>query len=256
MNTNPTHVTLLRNYNYAQTAIPDSFVDDPDQARARLGLSVEYTTKVPKPEWKSKFEKGGFIAGSRLVDDTSRYPGSFRPLQREAMRKSTAAPTIFKPVKVKDEVYCDGGIVASNPTSIAFHEARTLFPDVPVEMIVSIGTGGFVEEKRSPRSGWDAMFWQILNSATDAEHVHHFMDDAFGTGSPTSYYRFNPCIGLPNDFPIAETDPETLGKLFNLTERYLQEPKQQKKLEDIRNILDGRRGWRKLLPRVTPKEKP
>jgi hypothetical protein len=47
----------------------------------------------------------------------------------------TAAPTIFKPVKVKDVLYCDGGIVASNPTGIAIHEAKTLFPDVPIELV-------------------------------------------------------------------------------------------------------------------------
>ena len=39
-------------------------------------------------------------------------------------------------------MYCDGGIVASNPAAVAVHEARALFPDIPIEMIVSVGTGG------------------------------------------------------------------------------------------------------------------
>ena len=63
-------------------------------------------------------------------------------LQRYALRASTAAPTVFKPVMMGGEMYCDGGIVASNPTAVAVHEARALFPDIPIEMIVSIGTGG------------------------------------------------------------------------------------------------------------------
>jgi calcium-independent phospholipase A2-gamma len=49
---------------------------------------------------------------------------------------------MFKPVVMGGEVYCDGGIVASNPTAVAIHEVRTLFPDIPIEMVVSIGTGG------------------------------------------------------------------------------------------------------------------
>lgn len=63
-------------------------------------------------------------------------------LQRIALRASTAAPTVFKPVSMGGEIYCDGGIVASNPSAVAIHEARTLFPDVPIEMVVSCGTGG------------------------------------------------------------------------------------------------------------------
>ena len=68
--------------------------------------------------------------------------GSFRVLQRAALRATTAAPTFFKPVLMSGELYCDGGIVASNPTAVAIHEARTLFPDIPIEMVVSCGTGG------------------------------------------------------------------------------------------------------------------
>lgn len=126
------------------------------------------------------------------------------------MRKSTAAPTIFKPVKVKKVVYTDGGIVASNPTGIAIHEARTLFPNVPIEMVVSIGTGGFTEErfslteKRFSPEGWNAIIGQIVNSACDAERIHHVIEDmaASGGGGGMKYYRFNPVIGNAQDFPI------------------------------------------------------
>ena len=72
------------------------------------------------------------------------FAGSFRVLQRYALRASTAAPTVFKPVMMGGEMYCDGGIVASNPAAVAVHEARALFPDIPIEMIVSVGTGGKV----------------------------------------------------------------------------------------------------------------
>jgi calcium-independent phospholipase A2-gamma len=72
------------------------------------------------------------------------------------------------------EMYCDGGIVASNPTAIAIHEARNLFPDIPIELVVSIGTGGFLEQKSAPRIGWDGIINQIIGSATDGEQIRRF----------------------------------------------------------------------------------
>lgn len=66
-------------------------------------------------------------------------------MQRYALRASTAAPTVFKPVLMGGEMYCDGGIVASNPAAVAIHEARTLYPHVPIELVVSIGTGGTLQ---------------------------------------------------------------------------------------------------------------
>jgi hypothetical protein len=49
--------------------------------------------------------------------------------------------------------------------------------DVPVELIVSCGTGAFREEKRAPKLGWDAIITQIVNSATDGEATHEVLKD-------------------------------------------------------------------------------
>jgi calcium-independent phospholipase A2-gamma len=64
------------------------------------------------------------------------------------------------------DLFCDGGIGASNPTAVAIHEARILFPNIPIEMVVSCGTGAFVEESSTPRIGWDGIISQIIMSAT------------------------------------------------------------------------------------------
>lgn len=102
---------------------------------------------------------------------------------------------------------------ASNPSAIAIHEARTIFPDVPIELVVSIGTGGFTEQKSEPRIGWDGIIGQIILSATDAEQIHHLLEDVLGDGttaqgrssvSNTSYMRFNPTLGMPDEFPIGK----------------------------------------------------
>jgi len=259
MSSTPTHVALFRNYNYASDEIPDSFVVDAKQARIELGFPVEFTKQLPKSAKHQIFEENRFIQGSRLTDKGSRHPGSFRVLQRYALRASTAAPTVFKPVFMSGEMYCDGGIVASNPTAIAIHEARTVYPDIPIELVVSIGTGGFQEERKAPKLGWEGIVSQIVNSATDAERVHHLLEDILGSDrtfrghnsfSSTRYYRLNPNIGSPNsnNFPIDGTDPEKLAKLAQITEDYLLEPESQESLKEIRNILDGKRGWRKFLP--------
>jgi hypothetical protein len=117
---------------------------------------------------------------------------------------------------------------------------------------VSIGTGGFAEEKFSPKFGWDAIVGQIVNSACDGERIHHVLEDIVGEGGRNGkgmkYYRFNPLIGTPDAFPIDTKDPASLAQLYEITSNYLKEPEQMRKLKDIRNILDGKRGWRKLLP--------
>lgn len=76
--------------------------------------------------------------------------GSFRVTQKIALRATTAAPTFFKPLLSFDELYVDGGIVASNPTAVAVHEARTVYPGVPLELVVSVGTGGKEINRSSP----------------------------------------------------------------------------------------------------------
>ena len=50
--------------------------------------------------------------------------------QKIALRATTAAPTFFKPLLSFDELYVDGGIVASNPAAVAIHEARAVYPGV------------------------------------------------------------------------------------------------------------------------------
>lgn len=178
-------------------------------------------------------------------------------LQRYALRASTAAPTVFKPVLMGGEMYCDGGIVASNPTAIGIHEARSLFPDIPIELVVSIGTGGFLEQKSAPRIGWDGIIGQIVDSATDGEQIHHILEDILGEGgtaqlgqssvSNTLYMRFNPILGLPDEFPIDVTDPKKLEKLKQITRDYMNEPEQKRKLQNLADVLQGRRRFQKWL---------
>lgn len=250
MSSNPTHVALFRNYNYAGGELPDPFMVNPEDARENLDLPLQDEAKnIRMHDYPKKKDLTQPAPGTITPDNGSRHPGSFRVLQKYALRASTAAPTVFKPVLMGGEMYCDGGIVASNPSAIAIHEARTIFPDVPIELVVSIGTGGFKEQKSEPRIGWDGIIGQIINSATDGEQIHHILEDVLGDGttaqgmssvSNTSYMRFNPVLGMPDEFPIDVTDPEKLKQIKAITKAYMEDPEQQQKLQALSDILKGR----------------
>lgn len=57
----------------------------------------------------------------------SRYPGTFRVNTMTAVRATTAAPTFFTPVQWEGGLYCDGALVANNPTAIALQEAKVCY---------------------------------------------------------------------------------------------------------------------------------
>lgn len=188
MSSTTTNLALFRNYNYCGGEKHDNFVVRPEIARQRLNLLEQDVIKNGRNDPDT----------SGLSGTGSRHDGSFRILQRAALRASTAAPTVFKPVQMCGEMYSDGGLVASNPSAIAIHEARTLFPDVPIEVVVSCGTGQFLTEKVSPTFGWDGIIGQIVKSATDTSKTHHILEDILGQGhtvkggssvSGTKYYR-------------------------------------------------------------------
>jgi hypothetical protein len=125
-----------------------------------------------------------------------------------------------------------------------------------------------------PRVGWDGIVAQILDSATDAEQVHHAMEvreesgfqsilwyhfsnnsllclllgqDVFGEGttsqhsgtkvSATKYFRFNPLVGKPESFPIDEIDPDKLQELCDIVDRYMEEDEQKAKLKQLGDIV-------------------
>lgn len=60
-----------------------------------------------------------------------RYPGAFRVNTLTAVRATTAAPTFFTPVPWEGGLYCDGALVANNPTAIAIEEAKVSNPSQP-----------------------------------------------------------------------------------------------------------------------------
>lgn len=71
----------------------------------------------------------------------SRYAGTSEAQLWEALRASSAAPTFFSEIKVNGELHADGAMLANNPCAIALHEAKCIYPGVPIECVISLGNG-------------------------------------------------------------------------------------------------------------------
>ena len=64
----------------------------------------------------------------------------------------------------------DGGVLTNNPTAIAIHEARLLWPDVPIQCVISLGTGRYRPTgDPEPSVGLRDIIDKMVQSATDTE---------------------------------------------------------------------------------------
>ncbi|XP_068894278.1 calcium-independent phospholipase A2-gamma-like isoform X2 [Tenebrio molitor] len=106
----------------------------------------------------------------------SQYTGSYSHSIWEAVRASAAAPTYFEEFKLGNMLHQDGGILFNNPAAVAIHEARLLWPETPIQCVLSFGTGRTVPLPVDPNSktaimssSWKKKFYAIIESATDTE---------------------------------------------------------------------------------------
>jgi predicted acylesterase/phospholipase RssA len=77
------------------------------------------------------------LAGREMIDGT-REP----PLIWQAIEATSAAPLMFPRCNLgRGLQLVDGGFVTNDPTLIAIREAQALWPDRPIRLVVSLGTG-------------------------------------------------------------------------------------------------------------------
>eukprot|EP00744_Colponema_vietnamica_P010155 GILI01014383.1.p1 GENE.GILI01014383.1~~GILI01014383.1.p1 ORF type:complete len:377 (+),score=23.46 GILI01014383.1:90-1133(+) len=156
--------------------------------------------------------------GRSSVGETSRYSGSHSYKLWEAVRASTAAPSFFTEYIGDDKhIFQDGAILANNPSAIALHEARLLFPQpVRLECLVSLGCGSRISNNVES-VGWAQTLDNLVYGATNTDTVHSVLEDLL----PNSiYWRFNP--SLSQAVGLDESRPEKFVELQQVAQEFVQ----------------------------------
>lgn len=76
----------------------------------------------------------------------------------------------------------DGGLLLNNPSALAVHECKCLWPNVPLQCLISLGTGRYESEVKTnvTHTSLKAKLANVINSATDTEgwclKIHLYCD--------------------------------------------------------------------------------
>lgn len=167
------------------------------------------------------------------------------PLLAQAAYATAAAPTYFPPLALGSLCLVDGGVFASNPAMCAYAEARKLYPHERDFLLVSLGTGVYVQNRPCSKvESWGIVKWAVpitdvmLNSssATVDYQLRQLLGDE-------SYARFQ--TRLPADAAaMDDASGENLARLELIAKKAVED--HSAKLERVCRMLTRRD--LKLLP--------
>ncbi|XP_036376286.1 calcium-independent phospholipase A2-gamma-like [Megalops cyprinoides] len=162
----------------------------------------------------------------------SHYLGSCQHKLWQAIRASSAAPGYFQEFVLGNDLHQDGGLLINNPTALAIHECRCLWPNTPLQCVVSLGTGRFesLGKNSATYTSLKAKLSNVISSATDTEEVHTMLDALL---PPDTYFRFNPFMN--EDIALDESRREKLNLLQTEGMRYLE--RNEEKLRKAAGVL-------------------
>ncbi|XP_074050007.1 calcium-independent phospholipase A2-gamma [Macrotis lagotis] len=163
---------------------------------------------------------------------TSHYLGGCHHKIWQAIRASSAAPGYFAEYVLGNDLHQDGGLLLNNPTALAMHECKCLWPDTPLQCIVSLGTGRYEDDVRNNLTSTSlrSKLSTVINSATDTEEVHIMLD---GFLPPDTYFRINPV--MRENIPLDENRNEKLDILQLEGIQYLE--RNEEKMKKLAKIL-------------------
>ncbi|XP_035532827.1 calcium-independent phospholipase A2-gamma [Morone saxatilis] len=162
----------------------------------------------------------------------SHYLGDCKHKMWQAIRASSAAPGYFKEYVLGKDLHQDGGLLINNPTALAIHECKSLWPNTPLQCVLSLGTGRYetAGKNSTTYTSLKAKLTNVISSATDTEEVHTMLDALL---PPDTYFRFNPYMS--EDIPLNENRTEKLNFLKSEGERYLE--RNEAKLRKAASVL-------------------
>ncbi|XP_012734321.2 calcium-independent phospholipase A2-gamma isoform X1 [Fundulus heteroclitus] len=178
----------------------------------------------------------------------SHYLGDCDHKMWQAIRASSAAPGYFQEFVLGKDLHQDGGLLINNPTALAIHECKCLWPNAPLQCVLSLGTGRYetVGKNSTSYTSLKTKLAHVISSATDTEEVHTMLDALL---PPDTYFRFNPYMS--EDVPLNESRVEKLNLLKGEGERYLE--RNEAKLKKAARVLGQEKGviqrlaeWAKL----------
>ncbi|XP_019750363.1 calcium-independent phospholipase A2-gamma-like isoform X1 [Hippocampus comes] len=168
----------------------------------------------------------------------SHYLGGCQHQLWQAIRATSAAPGYFQEFPLGSDLHQDGGLLINNPTALAIHESKCLWPNTPLECVVSVGTGRFETAGKSNSGTYTSLKTKINNvisSATDTEEVHAMLDSFLPADA---YFRFNPYVS--EDIAIDDNRQEKMALLQAEGFRYLE--RNEEKLRKAAAILTREKG--------------
>ncbi|XP_068572905.1 calcium-independent phospholipase A2-gamma [Cebidichthys violaceus] len=162
----------------------------------------------------------------------SHYIGDCNHKMWQAIRASSAAPGYFKEFVLGKDLHQDGGLLINNPTALAIHECKCLWPNTPLQCVLSLGTGRYetAGNNSTTYTSLKTKLSHVISSATDTEEVHTMLDALL---PPDTYFRFNPYMS--EDIPLNESRAEKLNFLKGEGERYLE--RNEAKLRKAASVL-------------------
>uniref|UniRef100_A0A7N6B845 PNPLA domain-containing protein n=1 Tax=Anabas testudineus TaxID=64144 RepID=A0A7N6B845_ANATE len=162
----------------------------------------------------------------------SHYLGDCKHKMWQAIRASSAAPGYFQEFVLGTDLHQDGGLLINNPAALAIHECKCLWPNTPLQCVLSLGTGRYetVGKNSTTYTSLKTKLANVISSATDTEEVHTMLDALL---PPDTYFRFNPYMS--EDIPLNENRVEKLNFLKSEGERYLE--RNEAKLRKAASVL-------------------